>query len=116
MGGSGIRLCILYNDKYNEESRKYYDRTKLLQVVHRMTSYSTLWNKVLMKLPFHLENCDVKLKTQLSLFPTDKFLYNIKSNKDLKVAFDEYVAGMTHMVIFYVEMEDKYILKKRNED
>lgn len=69
-----------------------------------------LLSMVLMKLAFHQEDCDVKL------FETEKSLYTIKSNENLEVAFDKYVTRVIHMVTIYTEREDKYILKRRNED
>lgn len=89
---------------------------KLLYVVCRGTSYSMLMNMVLSKLPLHQKDCDVKLKTHLSLFLTEKFLHIIESNEDVKVAFYEYVTGVTHMVMIYVSREDKYILMRRSKD
>lgn len=34
----------------------------------------------------------------------------------MEVTFDEYVTGMRHMIMIYVEREDKYILKRIIED
>lgn len=64
---------------------------KLLQLVRRGTSYSTLLSMVLMKLALHREDCHVKFKTMLSMPPKEKSLHTIESSKDLEVAFDEYV-------------------------
>lgn len=59
---------------------------------------------------------DMKLKTRFSMSPTKKFNHTIESNYDGKVAFDEYVISVTHMIMIYVEREEKYILKMRSGD
>lgn len=46
-----------------------YRHTSML--VHKRTSYSTLWTTVLMTLALHREGYDVKLKMLLSLSPMD---------------------------------------------
>lgn len=40
----------------------------------------------------------MKLKARLSLPTTKKLLHTIENNNDVKVVFDEYIIGMTHMV------------------
>lgn len=52
----------------------------------------------------------MKLKMQLSLSPTEKYLHTIKSNKDMEVTFNKYIIGMTHVIMIYMEREKKYIL------
>lgn len=116
MDGLGIKLYIHYNDKYDEKPRKYLGGMKILEVVRKGTLYLTLLNIVLMKVPLQLVVCDVKLKGWLSLSRTKKFLHIIRSNEYLEVAFDEYVIGVTHMVLIYVERTESYILKRKNED
>lgn len=66
------------------------------------------------KVALHREDCDVTLKTLFSLSPTEKFLHIVESKKDLKVVLDEYVTDVTHIIMIYVESEDKYILKGRS--
>lgn len=102
MDGLSFRLYTHYNGKYDEETYKCWDG--------KGTLYLMLLSMVLMKLAFHQEDCDVKL------FETEKSLYTIKSNENLEVAFDKYVTRVIHMVTIYTEREDKYILKRRNED
>lgn len=58
----------------------------------------------------------MKLKTLLSLSPTEKFLHTVESNKDLEVAFLKNMIGETHMVTIYMKREGKYIPKMRSKD
>lgn len=55
------------------------------------TSYSWLLSMVSIKLAFHREDCDVKLKTLFFMSLIEKFLHTIESNRDLEVTFDKYV-------------------------
>lgn len=89
-----------YTYKYNKESKNTWIEQKYCKLCAR-TSYLTLLDIILIKLPIHQEVCDVTLKTCISLSSTRKFLHTIKNNDDVKVAFDEYVNDVIHMVLIY---------------
>lgn len=45
-----------------------------------------------------------------------KLYHTIESKKDGKVIFNEYVIGVRHMIMIYVEREEKYMLQMRSDD
>lgn len=68
------------------------------------------------KLALLQEVCDVKFEAWISLSSMMKLLHTIESNKDVDIAFDEYITHVIRIITIYVKSEEEYILKRRSKD